>query len=114
MSPAVSAGLVAGLFSLGMFVLVEHRRGEAAMMPLDLFGSSDFVGLAGFTSTLRRSRRPSRIVAICADRGRRLFAPPGRDGVVAAAPHHRVDVADDGAHRREGRAALAAHHRSAG
>jgi MFS family permease len=39
---ALAAG---GALLLAGFVWAEHRRGEAAMMPLSLFGSADFVGL---------------------------------------------------------------------
>ena len=42
---AVGAGAV---LMLG-FLWVEHRRGEAAMMPLSLFGSASFVGLTLLT-----------------------------------------------------------------
>ena len=52
MTPAVSVGLVAGLISAGLFVLVEHRRGELAMMPLALFSSIAFVGLTALTFLL--------------------------------------------------------------
>jgi EmrB/QacA subfamily drug resistance transporter len=52
MTPAVSVGLVAGLISAGLFVLVEHRRGELAMMPLGLFSSIAFVGLTALTFLL--------------------------------------------------------------
>ena len=38
-----------GALLLAAFVWVEHRRGEAAMMPLSLFGSADFVGLTLLT-----------------------------------------------------------------
>ncbi len=52
MNPASSAGLVGGLAALGLFLLVEHRRGERAMMPLSLFGSRPFVGLTLLTFLL--------------------------------------------------------------
>jgi EmrB/QacA subfamily drug resistance transporter len=51
-SPQVWIGLGAGLSLLGAFVLVEWRRGEAAMMPLTLFGSKPFVGLTLLTFLL--------------------------------------------------------------
>jgi EmrB/QacA subfamily drug resistance transporter len=38
-----------GALLLAGFVWEEHRRGEAAMMPLALFGSADFVGLTLLT-----------------------------------------------------------------
>lgn len=44
--------LGAGIAALLLFVLVEHRRGEAAMMPLALFGSKAFVGLTLLTLLL--------------------------------------------------------------
>ena len=39
----------AALIALGVFVLVEQRRGERAMMPLALFASSSFIGLTLLT-----------------------------------------------------------------
>jgi EmrB/QacA subfamily drug resistance transporter len=45
-------GLVAGLGLLALFLLVEKRRGERAMMPLSLFGSVPFVGLTILTLLL--------------------------------------------------------------
>jgi EmrB/QacA subfamily drug resistance transporter len=50
---AASAGGVAGGAALlAAFVLVEHRRGDAAMMPLGLFGSRSFIGLSLLTFAL--------------------------------------------------------------
>lgn len=46
--PAV-ASLMAGLALLILFVLIEKWRGERAMVPLSLFGSSNFVGLSLLT-----------------------------------------------------------------
>lgn len=51
-SPSIWAALVVGLVLLGIFMLVEHRRGEQAMMPLSLFGSKAFVGLTLLTFLL--------------------------------------------------------------
>ncbi len=46
----LAAGLVAaGGALLALFLLVEHRKGDAAMMPLGLFGSRAFVGLTVLT-----------------------------------------------------------------
>jgi predicted MFS family arabinose efflux permease len=45
-------GLVGGLAALGLFVLVEHRQGDKAMMPLGLFGSRAFGGLTLVTFLL--------------------------------------------------------------
>ncbi len=42
----------AAIAILLLFVLIERRRGEAAMMPLALFGSRDFVGLTLLTVLL--------------------------------------------------------------
>lgn len=51
-SPA-SAGLgVVAAVLMGLFVAVESRRGERAMMPLTLYTSSTFVGLTLFTLLL--------------------------------------------------------------
>jgi EmrB/QacA subfamily drug resistance transporter len=47
---AIGAGL--GLALLLLFVLVERQRGEAAMMPLTLFGSRAFAGLSLLTFLL--------------------------------------------------------------
>jgi EmrB/QacA subfamily drug resistance transporter len=44
--------LIAGLLSLLVFVWVEGREGERAMMPLALFGSASFVGLTLLTFLL--------------------------------------------------------------
>jgi EmrB/QacA subfamily drug resistance transporter len=41
--------MAAGFGLLAAFVLVEHRRGDKAMMPLALFGSRNFVGLTLLT-----------------------------------------------------------------
>jgi EmrB/QacA subfamily drug resistance transporter len=46
----IAALMMAGGFVLlAAFVLVEHRRGDAAMMPLALFASRNFVGLTLLT-----------------------------------------------------------------
>lgn len=45
-------GLVCGLILLGVFLWAERRRGERAMMPLNLFGSRPFVGLSLLTFLL--------------------------------------------------------------
>ena len=47
-TPAVALA-AAGALLLAAFVVVEHRADEAAMMPLSLFGSADFVGLTLLT-----------------------------------------------------------------
>ena len=50
---AISVGAVAaGVLTLMLFVWVEHRRGERAMMPLTLFASRSFVGLTLLTLLL--------------------------------------------------------------
>jgi EmrB/QacA subfamily drug resistance transporter len=49
---AVWIGLVLGLVALGVFFVVEARRGDRAMMPLGLFGSRAFVGLTALTFLL--------------------------------------------------------------
>ena len=49
---AAGIGLAAGAAALMLFVAVEHRRGERAMMPLALFGSRAFAGLSGLTFLL--------------------------------------------------------------
>jgi EmrB/QacA subfamily drug resistance transporter len=46
------AGIVVGAAALAGFVWIEHRRGEAAMMPLALFGSKSFVGITLLTLLL--------------------------------------------------------------
>ena len=51
-SPQVWAGCGAGLALLGLFVWVEHRRDEDAMMPLAMFASRPFVGLTLLTFLL--------------------------------------------------------------
>ncbi|RYE82758.1 MAG: MFS transporter, partial [Hyphomicrobiales bacterium] len=51
-SPRIWAGLVGSAAFLGMFVLVEHRRREDAMMPLAMFTSRPFVGLTLLTFLL--------------------------------------------------------------
>jgi EmrB/QacA subfamily drug resistance transporter len=52
MTDASWIALAAGLVTLGLFVVVEHRRGDRAMMPLALFGTRAFVGLTGYTFLL--------------------------------------------------------------
>ncbi|TPG21802.1 MFS transporter [Sphingomonas koreensis] len=52
LTSAAGVGLAAGLAALGFFILIEHRRGSRAMMPLALFGSSPFVGLTVLTFLL--------------------------------------------------------------
>lgn len=47
-----SAGLGAGALLLALFLWIEHRRGDRAMMPLSLFGSRPFVGLTLLTFLL--------------------------------------------------------------
>ncbi len=50
-APAVT-GVAAGVAVLGAFLVVERRRGTAAMMPLRLFGSRSFAGLSALTFLL--------------------------------------------------------------
>lgn len=45
-------GIIIGILALALFLLVEHRRGDGAMMPLDMFGSRAFIGLTGLTFLL--------------------------------------------------------------
>jgi len=45
-------GLAVGLASLGLFLWVERKRGDGAMMPLGLFGSRAFGGLTLVTFLL--------------------------------------------------------------
>jgi EmrB/QacA subfamily drug resistance transporter len=47
-SPAIVTLLVA-VFALVIFIVVERRRGERAMMPVVLFASRDFIGLSLLT-----------------------------------------------------------------
>jgi EmrB/QacA subfamily drug resistance transporter len=51
-TPAAIAGVVASAGLLAAFLLVEHRRGDRAMMPLAMFGSRTFVGLTLLTLLL--------------------------------------------------------------
>ncbi|EJL35388.1 MFS transporter [Novosphingobium sp. AP12] len=51
-SPETWTGLGAGCLLLMAFLLIEHRRGERAMMPLALFASRPFVGLTLLTLLL--------------------------------------------------------------
>lgn len=48
----VAIAAAAGLVLLSLFMLVEHRRGDRAMMPLSLFASRPFVGLTLLTFLL--------------------------------------------------------------
>lgn len=52
MSAGVWLGLAAGTILLIVFVLIEHRLGDRAMMPLGLFGSKAFAGLTLLTFLL--------------------------------------------------------------
>ena len=52
MTPVGWAMLAAGIVALAAFLLIEHRRGDRAMMPLSLFGSRPFVGLTLLTFLL--------------------------------------------------------------
>ncbi|HSZ51986.1 MAG TPA: MFS transporter [Caulobacteraceae bacterium] len=49
---AAIAGVIASAGLLGAFLLAEHRRGDRAMMPLAMFGSTTFVGLTLLTLLL--------------------------------------------------------------
>ena len=51
-SGAVWAGLILGSLALSIFVVLEGRRGDRAMMPLGLFSSRVFVGLTALTFLL--------------------------------------------------------------
>jgi predicted MFS family arabinose efflux permease len=51
-TPAAIAGAIAAAGLLAAFLLVEHRRGDRAMMPLAMFGSGTFVGLTLLTMLL--------------------------------------------------------------
>ncbi len=52
MSATAWIGLILGLSLLGGFLMIERARGEAAMMPLTLFGSVAFAGLTALTFLL--------------------------------------------------------------
>ena len=52
MTGAAWIGLGAGLAALAAFLIVEHRRGDEAMMPFAMFGSAPFVGLTVLTFLL--------------------------------------------------------------
>jgi predicted MFS family arabinose efflux permease len=43
------AATALGVLGLGLFVAIEHRRGERAMMPLEMFASTSFAGLSILT-----------------------------------------------------------------
>lgn len=51
-SVPVFAAICAGVVFLGVFLWIERRMGNAAMMPLALFNSADFVGLTLLTLLL--------------------------------------------------------------
>lgn len=51
-SPSAFVALGAGAIFSGLFLLVERRRADQAMMPLALFGSRSFVGLTLLTFLL--------------------------------------------------------------
>ncbi len=51
-SPAAVVAMVLGLAALAVFLVVEKRRGDRAMMPLGLFASPTFVGLTLLTLLL--------------------------------------------------------------
>jgi len=51
-TPLAMAGVAAGVLLLLAFVGIEKRRGERAMMPLAMFGSSSFIGLTLLTLLL--------------------------------------------------------------
>jgi len=45
-------GIAAGLALIGLFLWIEHHRGDRAMMPFAMFGSRAFAGLTLLTFTL--------------------------------------------------------------
>jgi EmrB/QacA subfamily drug resistance transporter len=49
---AIVSGLVAGLAATGLFLWIEHARGDKAMMPVAMFGSRAFAGLTLLTFLL--------------------------------------------------------------
>ena len=49
---ATIGSLAAGAMLVFVFLLVEHRRGREAMVPLGMFGARAFVGLTAFTFLL--------------------------------------------------------------
>lgn len=49
---ATALGLVAGMALAALFLWIEHRRGQDAMMPLAMFGSRAFTGLTLLTFLL--------------------------------------------------------------
>ena len=51
-SVGMAAATLAGVALFALFLRVEHRRGDRAMMPLDLFGRRAFVGLSVLTFLL--------------------------------------------------------------
>jgi EmrB/QacA subfamily drug resistance transporter len=48
-TPVAIATMLLALLALLIFIVVERRRGERAMMPVVLFGSRDFIGLSLLT-----------------------------------------------------------------
>jgi hypothetical protein len=67
----VLIGAGAGLLLLAGFVLVEHRRGERAMMPLSMFASKPFLGLTVLTFLLYGALRGKWRWAACLARNYR-------------------------------------------
>jgi EmrB/QacA subfamily drug resistance transporter len=51
-TPAAIAGAAASIGLLAAFLVIEHRRGDRAMMPLAMFASGTFVGLTLLTLLL--------------------------------------------------------------
>ena len=51
-SPSIFVSFAVGIVFSIMFLLAERRRGDKAMMPLSLFGSTSFVGLTLLTFLL--------------------------------------------------------------
>ena len=113
-SGATWAGLAIGTILLLLFILTEHRLGEHAMMPVTLFASRQFVGLTLLTLMLYGALggllvllpyllivggglQPDACrlrVAPVLDRDRRRLAhgrPVNREGRSAVAAHHRPD-----------------------
>ncbi len=114
-SPIAITTLVAGIALILAFLLVEKTRGDAAMMPLALFGSSSFIGLTVLTFLLYGALGALLVLIPYV-----LIQAAGYSGAAAGAallPFALVfgrDLADYGQPSRPGRAAPAVVDRAAG
>jgi MFS family permease len=103
----------AGVALMLIFLAVERRQGEAAMMPLALFGSATFIGLTLLTLLLYGALGALLVLVPCAHSGCGIFRHASRHRPSPIRGGAGANVALHGRRRGKNRISRAAIHRAA-